>query len=245
MSINDGDRTLLHSVTLYVQPGGFHCLIGESGSGKSLLSRTILDMKDARLQYQGEIDIDLTCTDAIFQDSHSNLIQNMTLKQHFDMLYRAHHQNKNSAERQQHLIQMMTQLGLNQPEQLLHAYPFELSGGMAQRFAFMMALIRRPKLLILDEPTSALDQANARKFMDYLKTMIKRYHMTILFITHDLNLVEDVATHISIMKAGEILESGTREDIFETPQHAYAQQLVAIARRRKQYVNDDRHHETN
>ena len=103
---------------------------------------------------------------------------------------------------------------------------------MAQRVAFIMSLIRRPDYLFLDEPTSALDQGNVKRFMHYLLKAQERYQMTIVFITHDINLVKDFATHISIMQQGQLIESGEAASILTKPIHSY----ITIAHRRQLYA---------
>ena len=155
LSIYHKDKTLISSLSLEVERYSFHCIVGESGSGKSLLVRSILHMTDDQLTYQGNVDIDLLHADAMFQDANSNLFQNITIKQHIAMLYDAKINTITSRTISRGKT-MMTRLGLEQPEQLLQYYPFELSGGMAQRVAFILSLIRNPQCLILDEPTSAL-----------------------------------------------------------------------------------------
>lgn len=236
LSVFNNARTLLNSISVDIQKGAFHCVIGESGSGKSLLIRTILNMTSAELSYQGQIDINLANVDAVFQDTTSNMFQNIPLDKHFDMLYQAQSSKLTKSERRVQLIEMMITFGLEEPQRLLKSYPFELSGGMAQRVALMMALISKPQCLVLDEPTSALDQTNSRKVMRYLSKIMKEKQMTMIFITHDLNLVEDYATHISIMKEGHLIENGTAKEILQHPKDDYTKKLIDIAHRRKQYA---------
>lgn len=236
LSILDQEKVLLKDVDLTVTKGAFHCIIGESGSGKSLLTRTILGMKQSQLCYQGDIDIDLTQTDAVFQDVKSNMFQNITLAKHFQYIYEANRTHLTKQRIKEDVLQMMQLLGLRQGEQLLERYPFELSGGMAQRVAFIMSLIRRPNYLFLDEPTSALDQENIKKFMHYLLRAQERYQMTIVFITHDINLVKDCATHISIMQQGKLIENGEAASILTKPTHNYTKKLITIAHRRQPYA---------
>ncbi|OHS38933.1 ATP-binding cassette domain-containing protein [Staphylococcus sp. HMSC62A08] len=227
------EQPLIKSVALDVGRGNFHCIIGESGSGKSLLTRTILGMEKASLTYEGHVEINLDKTDAMFQDVHSNLFQNMTLEKHFQYLYEATQSNLSQQQRNAEVVQMLQMLGFDNGEELLNYYPFELSGGMAQRVAFIMSLIRQPECLVLDEPTSVLDKENSDKFMRYLIDAVNRYNMTIIFVTHDLNLVRTYATHISMMQHGEIIESGKATTILENPKHDYTKKLISIAQRRR------------
>lgn len=109
---------------------------------------------------------------------------------------------------------------------------------MAQRVALVMAIIREAKFMIADEPTSALDFDNRNNLMHLLNHVIQEHGMTILFITHDLSLVREYATHISVMYQGEIIESGTAQQILEHPHHSYTRQLIELSNRRNQYVTD-------
>ncbi|BGE81163.1 hypothetical protein SPETJ133_01180 [Staphylococcus petrasii] len=238
LSVFDNDRTLIDSVSLKVNKGDFHCIIGESGSGKSLLTRTILGMKRDNLRYQGTVDIDLSKTDAVFQDVYSNMFQNVTIGKQFQYLFEATKSTMTSEQQTEWVIEQMRLLGLNEEEKLLKRYPFEMSGGMAQRIAFIMSLIRRPGVLFLDESTSALDTDNVEWLMSYLIEAQQRYGMTIIFITHDINLVRNYATHMSIMKNGRIIESGEAESILNNPSELYTQKLIEIAHRRKDYARN-------
>ncbi|MFC0138196.1 ABC transporter ATP-binding protein [Staphylococcus petrasii] len=238
LSVFDNDRTLIDSVSLKVNKGDFHCIIGESGSGKSLLTRTILGMKRDNLRYQGTVDIDLSKTDAVFQDVYSNMFQNVTIGKQFQYLFEATKSTMTSEQQTEWVIEQMRLLGLNEEEKLLKRYPFEMSGGMAQRIAFIMSLIRRPGVLFLDESTSALDTDNVERLMSYLIEAQQRYGMTIIFITHDINLVRNYATHMSIMKNGRIIESGEAESILNNPSELYTQKLIEIAHRRKDYARN-------
>lgn len=229
---------MIDSVSLKVNKGDFHCIIGESGSGKSLLTRTILGMKRDNLRYQGTVDINLSKTDAVFQDVYSNMFQNVTIDKHFQYLFEATKSSMTSEQQIDWVIEQMRLLGLNEGERLLKRYPFEMSGGMAQRIAFIMSLIRRPDVLFLDESTSALDTDNVERLMSYLIEAQQRYGMTIIFITHDINLVRNYATHISIMKNGHIIESGEAESILNNPSELYTQKLIEIAHRRKNYARN-------
>ena len=136
------------------------------------------------------------------------------------------------------VLRQFKHLGLDQPESIYYQYPFELSGGMAQRVALVMAIVREAQFLIADEPTSALDQHNRHSLMALLHHVVTEHDMTVLFVTHDLNLVLNYATHISVMLNGNIVETGRASDILRDPQHAYTKQLIELANRRYQYVTD-------
>lgn len=233
LTVFDKDQPLLKSISLQVSHDAFHCIIGESGSGKSLLTRAILNIKHPYLTYQGDVHIDLNKTDAVFQDVHSNMFQYLTIEQHFKYLFQAAQSTLSLNQRFDEVLYTMERLGFSKGSQLLHYYRFELSGGMAQRIAFVMSLVSHPKYLILDEPTSALDKNNIDKFMSCLMEAKERYHTTIIFVTHDLRLVKNYASHISIMKDGEILESGDARTILNVPTQDYTKALIQNARRRE------------
>ncbi|MCH8656624.1 ATP-binding cassette domain-containing protein [Staphylococcus lugdunensis] len=229
---------LLKQLNLTVKEGSFHCLVGESGSGKSLLARTALNMLQPELHYTGQVDINLEDTDAMFQDTNSNFFQNVRIQKHFDALFDSVH-SKLSRQEQHHFVErQFNHLGLKNNSKLLDYYPFQLSGGMAQRIALIMSIVREAKFLIADEPTSALDYDNRNHLMLLLHHVIQQHGMTILFITHDLELVIDYATHISVMYEGQIVESGTSKEVLTFPQHPYTQKLIDLANRRTQYVTD-------
>ncbi|SUM58759.1 ABC transporter ATP-binding protein [Staphylococcus petrasii] len=190
------------------------------------------------MRYQGTVDIDLSKTDAVFQDVYSNMFQNVTIGKQFQYLFEATKSTMTSEQQTEWVIEQMRLLGLNEEEKLLKRYPFEMSGGMAQRIAFIMSLIRRPGVLFLDESTSALDTDNVERLMSYLIEAQQRYGMTIIFITHDINLVRNYATHMSIMKNGRIIESGEAESILNNPSELYTQKLIEIAHRRKDYARN-------
>lgn len=236
VSVYDGNHALLNQVDLTVTEGSFHCLVGESGSGKSLLARTVLNMRHPHLKYQGQIAIDLNNTDAMFQDTNSNFFQNVRIRKHFDALFDALNTQLSRQQQHEFVLRQFRHLGLENPEDLFNDYPFQLSGGMAQRIALVMSIVREAKLLIVDEPTSALDFDNRNQLMKLLNHVVQEHNMTLLFITHDLSLAMDYATHISVMRNGQMIESGEANDILVRPEHAYSQQLIELAHRRYRYV---------
>lgn len=238
VSVYDGNHALLNQVDLTVTESSFHCLVGESGSGKSLLARTVLNMRHPHLKYQSQIAIDLNNTDAMFQDTNSNFFQNVRIQKHFDALFDALNTQLSRQQQHEFVLRQFRHLGLENPEDLFNDYPFQLSGGMAQRIALVMSIVREAKLLIVDEPTSALDFDNRNQLMKLLNHVVQEHNMTLLFITHDLSLAMDYATHISVMRNGQMIESGEANDILVRPEHAYSQQLIELAHRRYRYVAD-------
>ena len=129
--------------------------------------------------------------------------------------------------RRQLVAEVMTEVGLN-PE-TMDRYPHEFSGGQRQRIAIARAMILRPKLLVLDEPTSALDMTVQVQIVDLLRDLQQKYGLAYLFISHDLNVVRAMSHRVMVMKQGDVVESGTAEQIFTAPEHPYTQQLLAAA----------------
>src|SRR5699024_8843103 len=123
-------------------------------------------------------------------------------------------------------IDLLTQVGIPDPEQKIHQYPHQLSGGQRQRVMIAMAISSSPGLLIADEPTTALDVTVQAGILDLLKQLQAEYGMGLLLITHDMGVVADVADHVHVMKDGRIVESANMQDIFHAPQNAYTKQLL-------------------
>ena len=112
------------------------------------------------------------------------------------------------------------------PLQIPSKYPFELSGGMMQRVAIALALVSHPKFLLADEPTSALDVLSKESLIETLKKLCLTDHLTLLFVTHDMSVAKELADRVLVMKEGKIVEEGSRDHIFQNPQHSYTQKLL-------------------
>ncbi len=120
----------------------------------------------------------------------------------------------------------MEDVELENPELLIKKYPYELSGGMRQRVMIAAAIVCRPKLLIADEPTTALDVNTQESILKLMKKLNQKYKMSILFISHNLRVVNEICSRVVVMKNGEIVEEGETEEIFKNPQHEYTKQLI-------------------
>ena len=137
------------------------------------------------------------------------------------------HTNLSKEECKKKAIEMLSEVELENPEEVYNMYPHELSGGMRQRVMIAAAMICEPKILIADEPTTALDVTTQEQIIELMKQLNQRKGTAILFISHDLSLVETLCNQVIVMKDGEIVESGSTKDIFEHPQQQYTKNLLA------------------
>src|SRR5665647_2174895 len=236
-------------------------LVGESGSGKSVSAMSIVRLLpenaivDARskILYQGRDLLSAPMEDmrrlrgkdisVVFQEPMSSLNPVFTVGEQIAEVLRIHlHLNpKQALDR---ALGLMTEVGIPNPKERLKSYPFELSGGQQQRVMIAMAIACEPKLLIADEPTTALDVTVQRQIMELLARLQQRQKMSILFISHDLGLVGEIASQVVVMRSGEVRETGPVARIFNAPADAYTQALLACrprldARPRRLAVIDD------
>jgi oligopeptide/dipeptide ABC transporter ATP-binding protein len=137
------------------------------------------------------------------------------------------HQGVNKSEAYAIALETLKQVGIPSPEQRIKQYPHELSGGMRQRVMIAMGLVTKPKIMIADEPTTALDVTIEAQILNLLEELKKSYKTSILFVTHDLNIVADIADDVLVMYCGEVIENGPVVNIYETPRHPYTQGLLA------------------
>ena len=242
-----GSVRAVNAVDLTIEEGSIVAIVGESGCGKSTLATAFLrlipspgrviagrivvdginiqELAGPALQrYRGET------VSIVFQSSMNTFNPVLTLGTQFRHLVEAH---PDAWEDESHALEYLKQLlevvHLS-PPQVLMAYPHELSGGMKQRAAIAFALVTKPKLLILDEPTTALDVVNQRLVLDVLKDIHRRQSLTTVFVTHDLGIVADIATHVAVMYAGRIVEWGDIMNVYYSPfRHPYVEGLLAAA----------------
>lgn len=237
---NNPSRFLVKDANLRLSTGKTTCIVGESGSGKSLTALTIMGLLSKQLSSSGQVifqgqDISQLNDQAmqsirgakigmIFQEPMTSLNPVLTVGYQIGEALTAHLGLKGEALKTR-VAALLTQVGI--PPARAGSYPDELSGGQRQRVMIAMSIACEPALLIADEPTTALDvtvQAQVLKLLDELKT---RMNMAMLFITHDFGVVADIADDVIVMFRGEIVETGTREQVLNHPQHPYTQALLA------------------
>ena len=215
-------RQVLHDVTFHIDRGEIVGLVGESGCGKTTLSRTILGMIG---DYEGEIIHHSQRPQMVFQDPFSSLNPARTIGWILEEPLRI--QGKlTPGERKEAVGKMLDKIGLSGFE---NRRPHELSGGQRQRVSIASAVITRPALVIADEPVSALDVTIQAEILDLLVELKKEFGLSYLFISHDLNVVYQICSRVLVMKEGVIVEQNTVDELFANPQHPYTRQLLAAA----------------
>ena len=238
-----GEVKAVRGISYNLKPGEVMGIVGESGSGKSVSSyglmgiipepgkviggQILFEGRDVTAMSEKELlkirgkDISM-----IFQDPMTSLNPLFTIGNQIEESLRKH-TSLDKDQRQKRMVELLTLVGINQPEKRLNQYPHEFSGGMRQRVMIAMALACDPKLLIADEPTTALDVTIQAQILELLKELKDKIHMGIVFITHDLGVVSDICDSISVMYAGTIVESGSSDQIFYEPRHPYTWGLLA------------------
>ena len=216
-------QEVLHDVTFDVHHGEILCLVGESGTGKSTLSRAILGIIKPD---QGTITHYTKRPQMIFQDPYSSLNPAYTVEWILEEPLRIYGKY-DGPERKRRVRDMLKRVEL--PEEVLAAKPSELSGGQRQRVSIATALIQRPRFLIADEPVSALAVTIQAQILKLLRQLRDELDLSYLFISHDLNVVYQLCDRVLVMKSGRIVEQGAVEDIFDHPKEDYTKQLLAAA----------------
>lgn len=231
-------------VSLSVRPGEITGVVGESGSGKSVMSQSVLRLRDhdTAVRYEGEIlfeeenllekpldrmrDIRGDRISIIFQDPLNSLSPVHTVGMQLSEILMLHRgMSKKDAKSQ--TVQMLKLTGIPEPELCIRKYPFELSGGMQQRVMIAMALACEPKLLIADEPTTALDVTIQEQILHLIRELNEKMGMSVLFITHDMGAVAQLCHSVKVMYLGQVVESAETEELFDSPMHPYTEGLLA------------------
>lgn len=237
-----GEVKAVRDISYELKHGEVIGIVGESGSGKSVSSyglmgiipepgkiiggNIIFDGKDITAMPEKEM-VKLRGKDIgmIFQDPMTSLNPVYTVGNQIEESLKKH-TDLNKKQRKERMIELFTLVGINQPEERIHQYPHEFSGGMRQRVMIAMALACNPKLLIADEPTTALDVTIQAQIIELMKELKDKINMSIIFITHDLGVVSEICDKVIVMYAGNIVESGNIDDIFYQPKHPYTLGLL-------------------
>nr|WP_286799027.1 ABC transporter ATP-binding protein [Acinetobacter sp. UBA2063] len=239
--VNETGQALLDDLNFELYPAQTLAMVGESGSGKSISALGLLGLLPETLIVQGVVQFkndDLLKLNQqqlqqlrgkgiamIFQEPMSSLNPVFTVGDQIAEVLRIH-LGMGRKQARVRVLELLREVGIPAPETKIDAYPSQLSGGQQQRVMIAMAIACEPKLLIADEPTTALDVTIQKQIIDLLESLRQRHQMSMLFITHDLALVGEIADEVIVMRHGEIRECGTVEQILEQPQDVYTRALL-------------------
>ncbi|MGY4282288.1 microcin C transport system ATP-binding protein [Bradyrhizobium sp. LM2.7] len=239
-----GTTLAVDKVSFQIKRGECLALVGESGSGKSVSALSILKLlpypsashPSGSIRFKGRELIDQSeqqmreirgsDISIIFQEPMTSLNPLHTIEAQIGEIIQLHNPTSNAQTRER-TLELLTQVGISEPETRLKSYPHQLSGGQRQRVMIAMALANEPDLLIADEPTTALDVTVQAQILTLLAEIRARLGMSLLFITHDLGIVRRIADTVCVMKGGEIVEQGPVEQVFTGPKHPYTRDLLA------------------
>ena len=234
----------IRGINLDVYQGESLAIVGESGSGKSVFVKCAMGLLDANgyidggsILYNG-MDLTKFQTDKdwlkirgkeiamVFQDPMTSLNPLKTIGKQIQEAVELH-QGLKGKDAYKAVLEVLSDVGIDDPERRYKQYPHEFSGGMRQRVVIAIAVACRPKILICDEPTTALDVTIQAQILELIKAMQKKYDLTTIYITHDLGVVANVADRIAVMYAGDIVELGTCDEVFYDPRHPYTWALLS------------------
>lgn len=234
-------KTVVSDLSLQIEPGQCMGLVGESGSGKTLSALSIVQLLPlaarvsdrSRIQWKDKNLLTLSEKEMrkvrgleigmIFQDAMSAFNPVLTIGQQMQEILK----RKSARHSKKHAFDLLMEVGISFPKRIYHAYPHQLSGGMRQRAMIAMALCGEPDLIIADEPTTALDVTLQAQILALLNELKKNRQLTVLFISHDLAVVSQLADDITVLKHGHIVEAASKREFFLNPKHEYSQKLLA------------------
>ena len=249
------DREAVGGVSLTIENGEILGLVGESGSGKSVTAMSVVGLLPRKqCDYSGKILLDgqeLLHADrtalrkiqgadigVVFQEPQSCMDPLMKIGPQVEETLRLHTQ-LSKEERSRRALAAMKEAELPEPEAIYGKYPHELSGGMLQRAMIAAAIVNRPKLLLLDEPTTALDVTIQAQILEMLKKLNRESGVSMLFISHNLNVVRKLCRRVAVMQKGLLVEEGDTDQVFYHPRHPYTQKLIDAIPTRKR--KEERH----
>jgi peptide/nickel transport system ATP-binding protein len=245
LSIAFGSHTAVNAISFKILPGQTLGLVGESGSGKSATSLAILRLLDPNARVTGSIAFDGESLlplpepamrrrrgrdiSMIFQEPMTALNPVMPIGAQIAEAVQAHHPELGRAAIRTRVVEAMHQVALPEPERRLRDYPHQFSGGQRQRILIAMAIVNKPRLLIADEPTTALDVTVQAQILALLRDLRTSHNLAMLFISHDLAVVSQIADHVAVMQHGHIVEQASARELFLNPQHPYTRRLLTSA----------------
>ena len=237
-----GEVQAIRGVNLKLQKGETLALVGESGSGKSVTAKSIMKLlsnnavvKEGTITFKGENILEKSERDMqsirgkeiamVFQDPMTSLDPTMKIgKQITEVIIK--HEKASKEEANKRAEELLELVGIPNAKERMKQYPHQFSGGQRQRIVIAIALACNPDVLIADEPTTALDVTIQAQILELLKELQQQFQMAIIFITHDLGVVANVADRVAVMYAGKVVEVGTADEVFYNPQHPYTWGLL-------------------
>lgn len=240
----EGVSHVLNGVNLEVGRGERVAIVGESGCGKSVTLRLIMGLvQQSNASFEGQVDfdgIDMLRSPAaklrdlrgrricpIFQDPMASLNPTFTILDQMTTIIRRSDKAKTKNEIFDLAKSALSQVAITDPERVLHAYPFQLSGGLNQRVLIAMSLVNQPDLVLADEPGTALDVTVQEQTLRLMRGLTEKQGSAVLLITHNLGVVREFADRVYVMYAGNVVEEGSTKQIFTSPKHPYTQALMA------------------
>jgi len=238
-----GVNTAVDSISFNLEEGKTLCIVGESGSGKSMTSLSIMGLVEepgkvtaGEIVFEGK-DLLKKSDDEmrkirgkdiamIFQEPMTSLNPSYTVGYQIDEVLQLHQKELNKTERKEKVIELFELVGIPMARDKYNEYPFKLSGGQRQRVMIAMSMACEPKLLIADEPTTALDVTIQAQVLELMNDLKRKKGTSILFITHDLAVVAQMADEVIVMYRGHVVEQASVKELFENPKHPYTKALL-------------------